>query len=176
MRTTVVAVTALAGSLLLAPLMLGPTQAGSAPDLNSALSASHDGVITLVRGGGGGGVGGGGGHPGAMARGDGGGRGFAGPRMGGPRFAEGRDRGHFEHGDRGRFVERHDRGEQFEHRRFAERHHDFDRFHHRHRVFVNGVWVWVYAYGDDCWWLRRQALITGSPYWWSRYNLCVGYY
>jgi hypothetical protein len=56
---------------------------------------------------------------------------------------------------------------------------DFDRFHHRHRVFRNGVWVWVYgpsyAY-NDCWWLRRQALITGSPYWWSRYNYCVGYY
>jgi hypothetical protein len=96
---------------------------------------------------------GGRGHPGAIARGDGG-------------------RGH---GDR--FVKRHDRGDH----RFAERHdrNDFDRFHHRHRVFRNGVWVWVYgpsyAY-NDCWWLRRQALITGSPYWWSRYNYCVGYY
>jgi hypothetical protein len=77
-------------------------------------------------------------------------------------------------------VERHDRGERFEHRRFAERDHDFDRFHRRHRVFVNGVWVWdwwpdYYAY-NDCWWLRRQARITGSPYWWHRYNYCVGYY
>jgi hypothetical protein len=204
MRTTIAAVTALAGSLLLAPLMLGPTQAGSAPDLKNAVSAIHDSALILVGHGGGGGGGGGGGrggggglaaggggrggggwggggHPGAMAHGDGGGRGFAGPRMGGPRFAEGRDRGHFERGDRGRFVERHDRGERFEHRRFAERGHDFDRFHHRHRVFVNGFWVWVYgpdyyAYGDDCWWLRRQADITGSPYWWSRYNYCVGYY
>jgi hypothetical protein len=185
MRTTIAAVTALAGSLLLAPLMLGPTQAGSAPDLKNAVSAIHDSALILVGHGGGGGGGGGGGrggggwggggHPSAMARGDGGGRGFAGPRMGGPWLAEGRNRGHFEHGDRGRFVERHDRGERFEHRRFAERGHDFDRFfHHRHRVFVNGIWVW--AYGDDCWWLRRQALITGSPYWWSRYNLCVGYY
>src|SRR4029078_2602918 len=26
------------------------------------------------------------------------------------------------------------------------------------------------------WWLRRQALITRSPYWWRRYNYCVGYY
>ena len=39
MRTTIAAVTALAGSLLLAPLMLGPTQAGSAPDLKNAVSA-----------------------------------------------------------------------------------------------------------------------------------------
>jgi hypothetical protein len=176
MRTTIAAVTALAGSLLLAPLMLGPTQAGSAPDLKNAVSAIHDSALILVGHGGGGG----GGHPGAMARGDGGARGFVGPRMGGPRFAEGRDGGRFEHGDRGRFVERHDRGERFEHRRFAERGHDFDRFNHRHRVFRNGIWVWVYgpdyyAY-NDCWWLRRQARVTGSPYWWSRYNHCVGYY
>jgi len=69
-------------------------------------------------------------------------------------------------------------------RRFAERHdnnHDHDRFNNRHRVFRNGVWVWVYgpdyyAYGNDCWWLRQQAYATGNPYWWSRYNSCVGYY
>jgi hypothetical protein len=56
---------------------------------------------------------------------------------------------------------------------------DRDRFK-RHRVWRNGAWVWVYgpgytAYGDDCYWLRRQAIITGSPYWWRRYNLCIGY-
>jgi hypothetical protein len=47
------------------------------------------------------------------------------------------------------------------------------------------VWVWVYgpdyyydnyAYGDNCYWLRQQAYATGSPYWWSRYNSCIGYY
>jgi hypothetical protein len=63
---------------------------------------------------------------------------------------------------------------------FNDRDHDHDKFHHRHRVFRNGVWVWAYgpdyySYGDDCYWLRRQAIITGSPYWWHRYNLCVGY-
>jgi hypothetical protein len=61
-----------------------------------------------------------------------------------------------------------------------DRDHDHDRFRHRHRVLRNGVWVWVYdpgytAYGDDCYWLRRQAIITGSPYWWNRYYLCIGY-
>jgi len=55
MRTGIAAVTALAGSLLLAPLMLGPSQAGSAPDFKNAMSAIHDGGLTLVRGGGGGG-------------------------------------------------------------------------------------------------------------------------
>jgi hypothetical protein len=115
-----------------------------------------------------------------------GGGNFTGRAYSGPRSYASRDfgragprGGRFEHSDRGRFVQ-HNRGERFEHRRFAERGHDFDRFHHRHRVFVNGVWVWdwwpdYYAY-NDCWWLRRQALITGSPYWWSRYNACVGYY
>jgi hypothetical protein len=32
-----------------------------------------------------------------------------------------------------------------------------------------------YSY-NDCWWLRERALATGSTYWWSRYNYCVGYY
>ena len=84
-----------------------------------------------------------------------------------------------------------DRGHVYGNRRYAfndhdhhgNDHHGNDHFHHgRHGHFVNGVWVWwpgyyggdYYAY-NDCWWLRRQALITGSPYWWSRYNACVGY-
>jgi hypothetical protein len=57
MRTTIVSATALAGGLLLAPLMLGPTQAGVAPDLKNALSAAHNSAVTLARGGGGGGGG-----------------------------------------------------------------------------------------------------------------------
>ena len=32
-----------------------------------------------------------------------------------------------------------------------------------------------YGYGD-CYWLRRQAAITGSAYWWRRYQECIGYY
>jgi len=41
--------TAFAGSLLLAPLMLGLAQAGSAPDLKDAVIATHDGAVMLVR-------------------------------------------------------------------------------------------------------------------------------
>jgi len=40
MRTTLVA-----GGLLLSPLMLGPTQAGSAPDLKNAVRAIHESAI-----------------------------------------------------------------------------------------------------------------------------------
>jgi hypothetical protein len=234
MRASMTAVTALAGSLLLAPLMLGPTQA--APDLKSALSPLNASTITLVGHGGGGGVGGGGGgggggHGGGWG-GGGGSRGalsssggnfsarsfshqnfssrsfdtgrsarsfsqrnfssrsFDTGRMGRERYAlRGRpdhsvgyaDRRHLAMRDRDHFVGHGDR------RHFAMRDHDHDHHGHhgRHGHFVGGVWVWdwwpdyyggdYYSY-NDCLWLRRQALITGSPYWWSRYNACVGYY
>jgi hypothetical protein len=174
MRTSIAAVTALAGSLLLAPLMLGQAQAGSAPDLRHALSATHDSAVTLVRHGGGGGRGGGGfggGHGGGYAMGGGhmggGGRAWHGER-------EGRE-GH-------RFVEREGReGHRFVEREGRER---FDRDDFRHRnFFVGDVFIggYPYYYGDygyynDCYWLRRQAIITGSRYWWARYEGCLGYY
>jgi hypothetical protein len=47
MKTPLAAVTGLAGSLLLAPLTLGPTQAGSAPDLKES-----DSQVTSTRRGG----------------------------------------------------------------------------------------------------------------------------
>ena len=66
-------------------------------------------------------------------------------------------------------------------KRLAMRDHDHDFNHfNRHRVFRNGTWVWLYGpgyySGDDCWWLLRQARVTGSSYWWSRYDACVSYY
>src|SRR5262245_31178981 len=57
----------------------------------------------------------------------------------------------------------------FHHRHF--RHH---RFHGR-RFVVAGVYPYYYA--DGCYWLKRRALYTGSPYWWRRYYACrYGYY
>ena len=190
MRMTMSAVTAFAGGLFLAILVWGSAQATSAPpDLKGALG-TNDTVTLVGRGGRGGGHGGG--HGGGIRGGGGGmkamGGGGGGPKMarggrgggqkmarygGGPRVAHGGGDRSFKHGDRARFAKHHDRD------RFAKRDHDGDRFRHRHRVFRNGVWVWVYSPGyayNDCWWLRRQALITGSSYWWSRYNYCVGYY
>ena len=30
-------------------------------------------------------------------------------------------------------------------------------------------------YGGGCSWLYRNAVATGSPYWWNRYQYCIGY-
>ena len=57
-------------------------------------------------------------------------------------------------------------------------HFAFRRFHHfRHHRRFAFVDVYPYTYGDGCYWLRRRALYTGSPYWWRRYYACRhGYY
>ena len=61
-------------------------------------------------------------------------------------------------------------------RPFFRPHHVFvRRFRHHRRFAVVGLYP--YAYGDGCYWLRRRALYTGSPYWWRRYYACRhGYY
>ena len=50
--------------------------------------------------------------------------------------------------------------------------------HHRHGHFAGNVFIYSndWGYGENCAWLRRQALTTGSPYWWSRYNACISVY
>lgn len=54
--------------------------------------------------------------------------------------------------------------------------------HHRHRrgrgIYIGAPYFYDYGYydgyyGDDCGWLYRRALTTGSPYWWSRYRDCA---
>jgi hypothetical protein len=206
MQTSLAAVTALAGSLLFAPLMLGPAQAGSAPDLKNAVNALRDSNITLVGHGGGGGHGGGniGGGlriQGGGGGGGGGGRSFAYHGGGGGGRAYAYHGGQWNHGNYGRqgrvyagSPNWHPNGGQWNHGNYGHMnrhyafndhdHHGHDNFNHgRHGHFVNGIWVggwWPGYAGDyygynDCEWLRRQAVITGSPYWWSRYNACVGY-
>ena len=44
-------------------------------------------------------------------------------------------------------------------------------FRHHKRIIVVGYND--YGYADDCYWLKRKALYTGSGYWWSRYHACV---
>jgi hypothetical protein len=206
MRTNkLLAATALAGSLAIATCVWGSAQAMPGPTGSHAIGNSS---VTLVaeQGGGGGASPGGGGHMGSSGAGGGPATASSGPRGGGPGMSGGPragshamndgggreygregPRGRTGYGDRGRFAEgdrdhRHFEGDR-DHGRFAERGHDHDHdFDHRgaHRVFRNGVWVWVYGpdyYGyNDCGWLRIRALDTGSPYWWNRYQNCVGYY
>jgi hypothetical protein len=52
--------------------------------------------------------------------------------------------------------------------------------HHRHgKNFRRFYGPDIFVYGgtgsgyNDCGWLRRQAVITGSPYWWQRYQDCL---
>ena len=188
MSTKLTVATALAGTLLATCLVSGSAQATSLPVLKGDVTP---GVVTLVgkgggRGGGGGGGmksgGGGGGH--AMRGGGGGGyKGGGGGYKGGGGGYKGGGKSYAYKGGGGGYK---GGGKSYAYKDGDKRHaykdrdHDHDKFHHRHRVFRNGVWVWVYgpgytAYGDDCYWLRRQAIITGSPYWWDRYNACVGY-
>jgi len=91
MRMKLTAATALAGSLLLVPLMQGSAQSASVTGLGKPITSTAD-TLTLVRGGGGGGgggggAGGGGGHGGggfaAVGGGEGHGGSFGGGHMGG---------------------------------------------------------------------------------------------
>jgi hypothetical protein len=50
------------------------------------------------------------------------------------------------------------------------------KFRHGRRFYGPDLFVYGGGYGyGDCAWLRRQAAITGSPYWWQRYQNCVYY-
>ncbi|HXF55726.1 MAG TPA: hypothetical protein VNK52_16550 [Hyphomicrobiaceae bacterium] len=49
-------------------------------------------------------------------------------------------------------------------------------------VIINvggGPYIGGYGYGyagfGGCWWLKKKALKTGSPYWWNQYYLCKLY-
>ena len=55
--------------------------------------------------------------------------------------------------------------------------------HHDHnygRYQRYGLYAWyglpLYTYGGGCGWLYRQAVATGSDYWWDRYYRCTGSY
>ena len=176
MRTKLTVATALAGTLLATCLVSGPAQATYLPVLKDDTRA---GIVTLVRKGGGGGGGGKHARGGGGKRYGGGGDGnhYA-HKGGGKRYGGGGDGKHYANKDHGKK----DHGDTDRNKRHAMKDRDH-RDHgniHRHRVFRNGAWVWVYgpgytAYGGDCYWLQRQAIITGSPYWWDRYYVCVSY-
>jgi hypothetical protein len=135
-------------------------------------------ISAVARHGGGGGGFGGGGHIGGF----GGGHFGGGPRMGGPGIGRAHVGAPFGFAPRAaHFANRrvfHDRrihrnvffrDRRFHHRRF-----------HRNAFFVApvfGAYAYSdYSYGYGCYWLRRNALYTGSPYWWNRYYACLNGY
>jgi hypothetical protein len=149
MRTSLAAVTALAGSLLLPFLMLGSAQAvTSVPDLKNVMSTTHISTVTPVRGGGGFG----GGHMSGIS---GGRMGGMGGRMGG--FA---DRGI--HGDP-RFAGRGFDNGRFNNRHFVNDRHFHDRRFVNNRFFVAGGPWWWGGYNNSCWWW------TGRRWVWACY-------
>lgn len=205
MRTSIVAVTALAGGLLCGALAQGAHAA--TPSGFKSLVPTAPGAIELVRqggggkggGGGGGGFSGGGGgggkamggggpRGGGIARGGGGRPSLgAGPRGGGQAY-RGRGGGREFSGRSGgrEFSGRNfDRnwnrgGRDYRGGRYAHRNdgkYDRRNYGYRNRYVYGAPFLGygAYAYAGDCYWLRQQALTTGSAYWWDRYNACVGY-
>ena len=148
--TELTVATALAGTLLATCLISGSAQATSLPVLKSDAT----GIVTLVgnKGGGGHGHGAGGGKHhgdgGGKHHGDGGGRHY-GYRGGG--------RDHDDHNGH-----RHD--------------HDGHKRYGHYGKYRHYGWYGSYGYGGGCGWLYRNAINTGSSYWWNRYYECIGYY
>ena len=170
-------ITALASSLALLAATQLPAKAGPTFDLKSTT-----GMVELVRSGGGGG--GGGGHMGGMGGGHMGGGGMSmASRMGGGGGDHMGGGGHMGHMARGGDFD----GGPSRHGRVAGNNWngnwngnwDHNHDHHHHNRFIVGSPFWYgggyYAYNGygDCGWLRREAIITGSPYWWRRYQECL---
>lgn len=185
MKTSSILVAALASGLLFPPLAQGaaaPAGAGALKSLTPAAPA----VLTLVKGGGGG-AHMGGGHMGG-----------AGIHMGGVHmghaqaFTGGGVRFHtspsFSYSGRshvyaGRGFDKAYSSRKRHYQSYAWKgDHDNWNGHHRghYRHYYPGPYVYGGGYGydgygyDDCYWLRRQAIVTGSPVWWRRYHACAG--
>jgi hypothetical protein len=180
MKTKITVAAALAGTLLATCLVSGSAQATSMPVLKGD---AVPGIVTLVdrggghgggggRGGGGrggwGGGGGGGGH--ALRGGGGGGRGLSGGGGGG-RHAYGGGGGgkrYYGGGGGGKRYGYKDGGKHYGHG---------DRYkRHGFYGWYGLPYVSYGYYGGGCGWLYRNAVATGSPYWWNRYYECTGYY
>ncbi len=140
-----VAVTALAAGLVVAPATQQSAEAGVHSGLKSGAPAPVAGDLILVGKGG-----------------RGGGRGFKGGGRGGFKAAH---RGGGFKGYRGGGKHVYRGGG----KRYAYRGRYRGRYWYGPNIYVGA------GYGGGCAWLRRQALATGSSYWWNRYYACGGY-
>jgi hypothetical protein len=157
---------AIAGGLLLAPL--APQPAAALPIVKADMAKASSDITHVRRGGGRGGMrGSGGGH--RSFGGGGGRRSFGG---GGGRRSYGGGGGHRKsfggYGGGG-------------YKSFRRGHRGHGGRRHRSRAYYLPYVPYYYYqdngyYSDDCEWLHRKALRTGSSYWWRRYDACVSGY
>jgi hypothetical protein len=165
-----VAVTALAAGLVVAPAAQQSAVAGVHSGLKSGAPASVAGDLILVgKGGRGGGRGFKGGGRGGFKSAHRGG-GFKGYRGGGKNVYRGGGKRYAYKGRNYNNWNRYHGKNYYKGKRYAYRGRYRGRYWYGPNVYVGA------GYGGGCAWLRRQALVTGSSYWWSRYNACVGYY
>lgn len=188
------AVAALVGGMLVVPLTHQSAMAqvhagikglGSTGGTPATGTANERGDVILVgRGGGKGGGGRGGGGRGFGGGHHGGGKAFSGGgRGGGKAYRGGGHRsyayrgGGKSYGYKGRRYAYHDgKGHKGNKHHGHNNKYVYNRYY-RYGRYRNYGWYGYGYYGyGNCAWLRQQALITGSQYWWSRYYSCVGYY
>jgi hypothetical protein len=168
MKTELTVATALASMLLATCLVSGSAQATSLPVLKGDATP---GIVTLVGHGHGGGHGGGWGHGGGGGHhyGGGGGRHYGGGG-GGKHYGGGFK--HYGGGGKHYAYKGHDHG-------YGDHHKNYGSYG-KYRRYGHYGWYGVpyisYGYGGGCGWLYRNAINTGSSYWWNRYYECIGYY
>jgi hypothetical protein len=163
-----VAVTALAAGMLVAQATQQSAQASVLGGLKSGVPTTAAGDLILVgkKGGGGKGFRGGGrGFKGAHRGGS-----FKGYRGGGKHAYRGGGKRYAYKGRGYKNWNRYHGKNYYKGKRYAYRGRYRGRYWYGPNIYVGG-----YGYGG-CGWLRRQALATGSSYWWNRYYACVGYY
>jgi len=183
-----VAITALMGGLVVSPVTqqsaeaqvyggvkaLGstgtPPTSGTTTDGGEVILVGHGGGKSGGGGRGGGGRGGGksfGGHNKAFSGG--------GHRGGSYAYRGGKSQGYKGHGYKGRSYAYRDgkghKGKNYSH--YNKGHYNRYRYgRYRNYGWYGGAYAYNYGYGG-CAWLRQQALITGSAYWWNRYYSCI---
>jgi hypothetical protein len=174
MKTKLTVAAAAVAALLATSLVTGSAQATSLPVLKSNLSQSD---VTLVgRGGGRGGHGGHGGHGGFK----GGGKAYSFKGGGGGGFKAYRGGGNWS-GYKGGKYHYKGGGKQYAYKNYNHNYNHYKHYKnygHYNRRFYG--WPYIaygagYGYGG-CGWLYRNAVATGSAYWWNRYYNCTGYY
>ena len=93
------------------------------------------------------------------------------PYRGGSRGGSYAYRGGKSHGYKGRGYSHHDgkghKGKNYSHnnKNYYNRYYRYGRYY-RNYGWYGGAYAYGYGY-DGCAWLRQQALITGSAYWWN---------